>query len=169
MSICLFNLALTNSPCLWLPDRSLRQILKGPCKLLVRSMCAMAHSHARFIPLPVLIMSAFYLLCKARGREACNQAAFSALNCRMGLSGLNPQSPIHFYFSWLFNFLSFITVQFIINLFFCPIYFRLYPCSVAFSFSSLWFDPHSSTLTTTLTKLTNVISLTLDILVDLVN
>lgn len=40
-------------------------------------MCAMARSHARFIPLPVLIMSAFYLLCKARSEEACNQAACS--------------------------------------------------------------------------------------------
>lgn len=88
--ICLFKMAPTNSPCLWLSDRSLRQILKGPCKLVARSMCAMAHSHARFIPLLVLIMSAFYLLCEAEGKEARNKAVSPAINLQGGIVGFGP-------------------------------------------------------------------------------
>lgn len=49
-----------------------RQILSGPCKLLAWSMCAMGHSHTRFIPLVVLIMCALYLLRRARRAAACN-------------------------------------------------------------------------------------------------
>lgn len=63
----------------------LRRNLKGPCKLLAWSMCSMGHSHTRFIPLVVLIMSAFYLLCKARSKEACNKAALPIINLQDGI------------------------------------------------------------------------------------
>lgn len=96
--IYLFQMAATNSPCLWLSDRSLRQILKGPCKLVARSMCAMAHSHARFIPLLVLIMSAFYLLCEAGGKEALNKAASPAVNLQGEIVRFGPTVAHKFQF-----------------------------------------------------------------------
>lgn len=74
--------------------KTLRRILKGPCKLLARSMCAMGHSHTRFIPLVVLIMSAFYLLCKARSTEACNKPAFPIINLQDGIGGFRTSCQV---------------------------------------------------------------------------
>lgn len=53
-------------------------------------MCAMGHSHTRFIPLVVLIMSAFYLLCKARSTEACNKPASPVINLQDWSGGFRP-------------------------------------------------------------------------------
>lgn len=84
-----------------------RQILKGPCKLLVRSMCAMGHSHIRFIPSVVLIMSTFYLLCKARSTEACNKPTFPIINLQDGIGGfrLIANSPLYhlLFFSYYYS------------------------------------------------------------------
>lgn len=88
-------------------EKTPRQILKGPCKLLVRSMCAMGHSHIRFIPLVVLIMSTFYLLCKARSTEACNKPTFPIINLQDGIGGfrLIANSPLYhlLFFSYYYS------------------------------------------------------------------
>lgn len=110
-----------------LSEKTLRRILKGPCKLLARSMCAMGHSHTRFIPLVVLIMSAFYLLCKARSTAACNKPAFSTINLQDGIGGFRPtcQQPLVF-----FAFLTLLSFSFFEH-FFCI-------CVACFSFISSW-------------------------------
>lgn len=87
--------ALTQPPFLGVrKKKTQKQILKGPCKLLARSMCAMGHSHTRFIPLVVLIMSSFYLLCKARSTEACNKPAFPIVNLQDGMAEFENWLPI---------------------------------------------------------------------------
>lgn len=98
---CLFNLDVYNSRSCDCQTDLWGKFSKGHVKLLVRSMCG--HSYARFIPLPVLIMSAFYLLCKARGKEACNQTSFPALNPKDGIIRFGPTVTIKIcYFSCLF-------------------------------------------------------------------
>lgn len=85
-----------------------RQILKGPCKWLAWSMCAMGHSHTRFIHLVVLIMCALYLLWKARSAGACNKAPFSHnKSARTGLFRLELWLQIDFFNCFNFSFTQF--------------------------------------------------------------
>lgn len=62
-------------------------------------------------------MSAFYLLCEAGGKEACNKATSPAANPQGGIVGFGPTVAIKFIFLLTLNLLSFITLQFFINLF----------------------------------------------------
>lgn len=126
-------------------EKTLRQILKGPCKLLALSMCAMGHSHTRFIPLVVLIMCAFYLLCKDRNKEACNKPAFPIINLQDGTVYFGP------IFANIFSIspcppLSFFTVY----TFFNPVFFfySLFYFSCSAGSSHFLVVPHDLTLIT---------------------
>lgn len=73
-------------------------------------MCATAHSHARFIPLLVLIMSAFYLLCEAR--KPVTRPPLLSGNPQGEIVGFGPTVADKFLLTLLIYF-SFITLQFL--------------------------------------------------------
>ena len=66
----------------------------------MQSPRAVGHSHVRFIPLVVLIMSTFYLLCKAGRHRAHNKCDSAAINLEdwIGGDGFRPVLPIDFPF-----------------------------------------------------------------------